>query len=209
MSGGTIEGNNAYNNGGGLYAHNTSVALNSGKIRGNTLTPDGSTPSQGGGVWFTALSSAVAADTLTLGAGIEISGNTISGLGANVLGGGIYYDDSSSLTTTGLTIPAGARITGNRVINTTMADVFIKGGGIYFKDSTGGTLQIVNGSSITGNAIATGRPSPTNISGNGVFYAGGGSVSVDTGAISGNLRGFWNGTTITNTTQLPTEQVEF
>jgi hypothetical protein len=204
MTGGIIEGNRATGGGGGLFAQNASVALNSGKIRDNTVTS--TSTGQGGGVWFN--TGSLGTTTLTLGSGIEISGNTISASSSGVSGGGIFYLDSSTITTAGLTIPAGARITGNRAINTG-SSVDVRGGGIHF-DGNGEILHIVNGSSITGNVIAdnVGASSPY-LLGNGIYFVNpGSSITGDRAGVLGNLRGQWGGTTITGTTDIATEQIQ-
>lgn len=84
MYGGTISGNTAKDNGGGVGLWNDSFRLSGGTISGNTAT------SNGGGVYFSGNDS----NTLTIYDTVEISGNSAAN------GGGVYIN-SVNLTVTG------------------------------------------------------------------------------------------------------------
>ncbi len=138
MDGGTISGCEA-DAGGGLYADNSTVTINSGTISKCTAQAD-----NGGGLY---------ADNST----VTISGGTISGC-KGVWGGGLYAENSSTIeisggTISGCTVGAGGglfvdsstvRISGGIISKCITSDTG-NGGGLYAYNSTlnitGGTIK--------------------------------------------------------------------
>ena len=177
MEGGTISECEApINNGGGLYADNSTITISNGAISGckggcggglyaknsSTITISGGTISEcealtdnGGGLY---------ADNST----INISGGTISGC-KGVWGGGLYAENSSTIeisggTISGCTVGAGGglfvesstiRISGGIISECTTSDTG-NGGGLYAKNSTikitGGRIE--NNKAALGGGVA-------------------------------------------------------
>ena len=153
IEGGTISGCTARNNGGGLYATNSSTNSSTVTISGGTIS--GCTASKGGGLY---------ADNST----ITINKGTISGCDGR-WGGGLYAEKKSTITITGGTISrcevgAGGglfvdsstiRISGGIISGCITSDTG-NGGGLYANNSTikitGGRIE--NNKAAHGGGVA-------------------------------------------------------
>ena len=173
MEGGTISECEApINNGGGLYADNSTITISNGAISGckggcggglyaknsSTITISGGTISEceastnnGGGLY---------ADNST----INISGGTISGC-KGVWGGGLYAENSSTITISGGAISGcevgaggGLYVVGStlNIKGGTISECFVsdtgKGGGLFADQS----ILTISGGTIKGNKAAYG-----------------------------------------------------
>ena len=203
MDGGTISGCSA-ENGGGLYADNSTVTINNGTISGCTANA-------GGGLYA------------TNGSTININRGTISGCTADA-GGGLYATNGSTIninngTISGCTARMG---TGGGLYATNQSTININrgtisgceagtGGGLYADKSTvtinngtiskctaamneGGGLYATNQSTVTiSGGTISGCKAPSADKGNGSgLYANKSTVTISGGTISG-CDGRWGG----------------
>ena len=177
IKGGTISGCTARNNGGGLYATNSSTNSSIVNISGGMIS--GCTADKGGGLY---------ADNST----VTISGGIISGCKASLgVGGGLYAENSSTITISDGTI-SGSTISGCEGR---------WGGGLYADHSTitinngtiseckatmnnGGGLYATNSSKITINNGTISGCKAVNGHGGGL-YADNSTVTISGGTISG------------------------
>ena len=209
MDGGTISGCTA-DKGGGLYADNSIVTINSGTISGCKARMGA-----GGGLYATNQSTITIKDgTISgceAGAGgglyvdgstVTISGGTISGCEAAINeGGGLYATDSSKITISGGTISG---CTG------------LRGGGLYANNSTvtitdgtisgckvgaGGGLFATNSSEITIRGGTISECSTTLDSGKGGgLYAENSTITISGGTIENNEAARGGGVALTDST---------
>ncbi len=203
MDGGTISGCSA-ENGGGLYADNSTVTINNGTISGCTANA-------GGGLYA------------TNGSTININRGTISGCTADA-GGGLYATNGSTININNGTISGcKARMgTGGGLYATNQSTININrgtisgceagtGGGLYADKSTvtisggtisectaamneGGGLYATNQSTVTiSGGTISGCKAPSADKGNGSgLYANKSTVTISGGTISG-CDGRWGG----------------
>ena len=163
---GTISGCTARNNGGGLYATNSSTNSSTVTISGGTIS--GCSAREGGGLY---------ADN----SAIEISGGVISGCKEIGAGGGLYADHST------VTINNNGTISGCTAIG--------DGGGLYADNSTinisGGTISgcegrwggglYANNSTVT---ITDGTISRCKVGAGGGLFVTGSTLNIEGGTIS-------------------------
>ena len=201
MDGGTISGCSA-ENGGGLYADNSTVTINNGTISGCTANA-------GGGLYA------------TNGSTININRGTISGCTADA-GGGLYATNGSTININNGTISrckvgagGGLYATNGSTININSGTISGceagVGGGLYVDGSTitiedgtisgctaaineGGGLYATNQSTITiSGGTISGCKAPSSDKGNGSgLYANNSAINISGGTISG-CEGRWGG----------------
>ena len=190
MEGGTISECEApINNGGGLYADNSTITISNGAISGckggcggglyaknsSTITISSGTISEcealtdnGGGLY---------ADNST----ITISGGTISGC-KGVWGGGLYAENSSTITISGGTI-SGCTVGAGGGLYADNSTINISGGTISgCKGVWGGGLYAENSSTIT---ISGGAISGCTVGAGGGLFVDRSTVRISGGIISG------------------------
>lgn len=190
---GTISGCTAMDNGGGLYAINSSTNSSTVNISGGTISGCTAVIGNGGGLY-------VDGSTLT------IEDGTISGCEGN-LGCGLYATNSSEITIRGGTISG---CTG------------LRGGGLYANNSTveiiggtisrcevgaGGGLYATNSSKITIRGGTISECSTTLDSGKGGgLYAENSIITISGGTIKGNKAARGGGVALTKSTVKKDEQ---
>jgi len=153
MNGGTISGNTAASNGGGVAIYEGSFTMTGGTISGNTAASAGGGVSLRSGT-FTMHGGTISGNTATYGGGIFIlqggtfnmSGGTIFGNIANGNGGGIDIDAGSG----GTFNMKGGTITGNTA-REYGGGVVRKGRGTITK--TGGTITGYSSDKSNGNVV--------------------------------------------------------
>jgi filamentous hemagglutinin family protein len=172
----TITGNSASNNGGGIFADNSTVTVNGGIIDFNTATNNGggisainntklditnvginnnSSGADGGGIF---------ANNST----VTVNGGFIDSNNASNNGGGIYTTNGTKLDITNVTVK------GN------FANVF-NGGGIFADNST----VTVNGGSIDSNIASN--------NGGGIYTTNGTKLDITNVTVKGNFANVFNG----------------
>ena len=177
MDGGTISGCSA-ENGGGLYADNSTVTINNGTISGCTANA-------GGGLYA------------TNGSTININNGTISGCKARMgTGGGLYATNQSTININRGTI-SGCEAGAGGGLYVDGSTVTISGGTISGCEATineGGGLYAKNQSTITiSGGTISGCKAPSSDKGNGSgLYANNSTVTITDGTISG-CEGRWGG----------------
>ena len=203
MDGGTISGCSA-ENGGGLYADNSTVTINNGTISGCTAdaggglyatngsiininrgTISGCTANAGGGLYA------------TNGSTININDGTISGCKARMgTGGGLYAINGSIININRGTI-SGCEAGAGGGLYVDGSTVTISGGTISGCEATineGGGLYATNQSTITiSGGTISGCKAPSSDKGNGSgLYANKSTINISGGTISG-CEGRWGG----------------
>ena len=184
---GTISGNTAAAEGGGVWLGTGSLTVRLTTIENNEA--QGGLPSQGGGGLFND------GGTMVVNPGTIIRGNTATGFSGS--GGGIFNGSISDAD--GNLIAAGnLRVNAAKVVGNTANRA---GGGI--EDASGASTRVaVVNAMIDSNVVLT---NPGN--GGGIHISGAGNMIVFAGSVSGNTAGaegggLWNGTgemTIRNT----------
>ncbi|MBI1312273.1 hypothetical protein GC176_13370, partial [bacterium] len=181
IDGGTITGNDAREEGGGLWIGTGILTISdtSGSVLIDGNTASGNSMDQGGGGIFSAGGDVVIQDngpnTVT------ISNNVADGTMGS--GGGILIDAGGTLVATGAIIDSNSA---NRA-----------GGGI--EDNSGAGLGVtLTNVSLTNNDVDGGAGSPNPGNGGGLHVTGAGSVNITGGTVSGNDAaeeggGLWNG----------------
>ena len=177
MDGGTISGCSA-ENGGGLYADNSTVTINNGTISGCTANA-------GGGLYA------------TNGSTININNGTISGCKARMgTGGGLYATNQSTININRGTI-SGCEAGAGGGLFADNSTITINNGTISGCEATineGGGLYAKNQSTITiSGGTISGCKAPSSDKGNGSgLYANNSTVTITDGTISG-CEGRWGG----------------
>jgi len=171
MNGGTISGNIAGGNGGGLVVTNSAVStMSGGEISGNRGAQGGGVRISAGGV-FTLVNGKINNNTATTGVGGGIS---VSGAGSTLnLNGGEINGNTAATNGGGVTIESSAifNMSGGEISGNNGRD----GGGIRM---AGGTFTMQNGKIISNTA---------SLGGGGVSISGSSTVlSIIGGSISGN-----------------------
>ena len=178
---GTISGCTARNNGGGLYATNSSTNSSTVTISGGTIS--GCSAREGGGLY---------ADN----SAIEISGGVISGCKEIGAGGGLYADHSTvTINNNGTISGCEAGVGGGLYVDGSA--VTISGGTISGCEAAineGGGLYATNQSTITiSGGTISGCKAPSSDKGNGSgLYANKSTINISGGTISG-CDGRWGG----------------
>ena len=203
---GTISGCTARNNGGGLYATNSSTNSSTVTISGGTIS--GCSAREGGGLY---------ADN----SAIEISGGVISECSATINnGGGLYATNSSKITISDGIISGCEGVLGCGLYATNSSEITIsggtisgctglRGGGLYADNSTvtitggtisrcnvgaGGGLFATNSSEITIRGGTISECSTTLDSGKGGgLYAENSTLTISGGTIKGNKAAYGGG----------------
>ena len=177
MDGGTISGCKA-DEGGGLYADNSTVTINNGTISGCTANA-------GGGLYA------------TNGSTININNGTISGCKARMgTGGGLYATNQSTININRGTI-SGCEAGAGGGLFADNSTITINNGTISGCEATineGGGLYAKNQSTITiSGGTISGCKAPSSDKGNGSgLYANNSTVTITDGTISG-CEGRWGG----------------
>ena len=162
---------NSSGQGGGIYYHSGSIALNGGKIYNNSIL-------NGGGIF-------IYANTL-----VEINGTVISGNNARRNGGGIYsmrsFNINSGIIENNTATAGGGGIYSiNSIIlnnGEIRGNTAANGGGIYISGSSStANIFTMNGGNVEGNSV-TGATAY----GGGIYSSGAGSVTINSGSVSGN-----------------------
>lgn len=192
MTGGSITGNKATENGGGVFAGRKGTFTMTGGTIGGTATGDANTAKYGGGVAVVGTfnmsdNAAITGNTAETGGGVYVSyetgsiiaygkftmsGGTISGnmTASGGSGGGVFVNYGGTFTMTGGTIGG---------TNENDANTAKNGGGVYV--GSHGEFTMSNSASITGNT-ASGYGD-----GGGVFVNEGGTFQMsDDSRITGN-----------------------
>jgi predicted outer membrane repeat protein len=166
ITGSTITGNKALDQGGAIYSElSSSVAISGSKIDGN-IVANSAVGHGGGGIFFSGSAPTSAAIPLMI-TGSKISGNHVAGSGS---GGGIYAINNVKLAISGSTF------SGNYAA---------AGGAIYATpDSAGHSSLSISASTFTGNKSNDGG---------GIYASGEQSVTITGGSISGNYSGTGSG----------------
>ncbi len=169
ITGGTVSGNSAALEGGGLWNGTGTMTIDGTTVSGNTASGDGS--DQGGGGIFNA------GGTVVIQNSASISNNVADGTSGS--GGGVLNDVGGTLTVDT------SSITGNTANRA--------GGGI--EDNSGAGLGVTLTDVSLDNNVAQGTPG----NGGGLHITGAGDVSITDGTVSGNSAaqeggGLWNGT---------------
>lgn len=190
---GSISDNTASITGGGIYSFGASVTigLNGGTITANRAMGGGAIGGDGGGVYADQPSSTINLNGSTISENTALNGGGIMSNGTvdmtsgsimgnrAAFGGGVYMQGFSIAGPTGIFILHGGQISGNRADN---------GGGIYARGNLPGVSLTVNGGTILDNEA---------IRGGGVYLAfepgGASSLTLDSGAISGNRASVYGG----------------
>lgn len=216
---GTISGCTARNNGGGLYATNSSTNSSTVTISGGTIS--GCSAREGGGLY---------ADN----SAIEISGGVISGCKEIGAGGGLYADHSTVTINNNGTISGctaigdgGGLYADNSTINISGGTISgcegRWGGGLYANNSTvtitggtisrcnvgaGGGLFATNSSEITIRGGTISECSTTLDSGKGGgLYAENSTITISGGTIENNEAARGGGVALTNSTVTDEEPI--
>jgi predicted outer membrane repeat protein len=176
MQGGTISGNTAKDNGGGVYNYQGTFTMSGGTISGNTVTSSDSAKGYGGGVCvgekatFTMSGGTISGNTATTtGGGVYVNGETftmqgdasVSGNTATTTGGGVYVNGGT------FTMQGDASVSGNRASR--------EGGGVYVNERGAFTMQ---GGAISGNTAAF-KGGGVSVTSNGTFAKTGGTIHGD------------------------------
>ncbi len=216
---GTISGCTARNNGGGLYATNSSTNSSTVTISGGTIS--GCSAREGGGLY---------ADNST----VTINNGTISGCTAAENGGGLYATNSSKITIKGGTISGCKGELGCGLYATDSSEITIsggtisgctglQGGGLYANNSTvtitggtisrcnvgaGGGLFATNSSEITIRGGTISECSTTLDSGKGGgLYAENSTITISGGTIKDNEAARGGGVALTDSTVTDEEPI--
>jgi hypothetical protein len=159
--------NTVVNAGGGVYAQNTTLTIESCTIFSNTASTEASKSGYGGGIFV-------------YGGRLAVRSSTIeSNLGSPIyygVGGGLYITTSTAV-----------ELTGNLIQNNTGSTNQLNagggnGGGIHIDDSS----AVLTENMITGNTGSTGPGGLASASGGGV-YVSGGSLQMSENTLSGNI----------------------
>jgi hypothetical protein len=176
QNGGSISGNTAPNFGGGIYIASNSVTLSGGRVAYNSAASGGGVYVDGGNLSL-ASSEVVAYNNATSsGGGVYYSGGTLSFASGSVTGNTASVNGGGIFVSAGtLTTSTNASITNNYAAT--------NGGGVYV---AGGTFT-QNGGNINGNGsvVVSGVPQYTQ-AGGGVYLAAAGAFNLNGGTISGN-----------------------
>ena len=203
MDGGTISGCEA-ENGGGLYADNSTVTINNGTISGCTANAggglyakNGSTININNGTISGCEADAGGGLYATNGSTININNGTISGCKARMgTGGGLYATNQSTININRGTI-SGCEAGAGGGLYVDGSTVTISGGTISGCEATineGGGLYAKNQSTITiSGGTISGCKAPSSDKGNGSgLYANKSTINISGGTISG-CEGRWGG----------------
>jgi uncharacterized repeat protein (TIGR02543 family) len=184
MEGGLIAGNDAINNGGGVFVYNGRImTLTGGEIDGNTAY-------RGGGVYLNNTS-----------ARLNMSGGLINGnhaaltyaTGTQVAGGGVFSNGIFTQTGGAITNNDSAQDGGGlySTYEYTLADGVIAGN---LAQSRGGGLFNTASVTITDSAVASNRAGQ----GGGVFTNNGGSVVITDSTVANNIASIGGGVSVTD-----------
>jgi hypothetical protein len=171
MSNGTVSGNTAYKNGGGVYVSSGTFTMSGGTVFGNT------TRENGGGVYvsygtFTMSNGTISGNTASGSGGgvsgsLTMRGGTISGNGTGGFGGGGWVGKARTFSKTGGTITGydSDQSNGNAVKDSSGAVQRFKGHAVYAGDPSS-LMKIKEGTAGPGNNMAyDGSKSPPTASG--------------------------------------------